>query len=169
MTRGQIWQNFPKLLRFMALFPSLPCCGNIKGERKGGYLHPVASPLSLCTVGLATALSHRCNIAVLVEARPNCTPQSHGSTVSALAVAATSWVLFCPTFLSVKKSAFLSRATWLKLSKSESTGTERQKRSRKLAPVQVIISVNSLVFRRKIITSTGFYRCCAPARQHQQW
>ena len=23
MARGQIWQNFPKLLRFMALFPSL--------------------------------------------------------------------------------------------------------------------------------------------------
>ena len=30
MARGQIWQNFPKLLRFMALFPSLkliPHCG----------------------------------------------------------------------------------------------------------------------------------------------
>ena len=44
-----------------------------------------------------------------------------------------------------------------------STGTERQKRSQNLAPVLVIISGNSLVFSGKITTSTGFYRCCAPA------
>ena len=36
------------------------------------------------------------------------------------------------------------------------------KRSQNSAPVLVIISGNSLVFSRKIITSTGFYRCCAP-------
>ena len=35
-----------------------------------------------------------------------------------------------------------------------------------LAPALVIIWGNSLVFLRKIITSTGFYRCCAPTRQH---
>ena len=46
--------------------------------------------------------------------------------------------------------------------KITSTSTERQKRSQILAPVLVIISGNSLVFSRKIITSTGFYRCCAP-------
>ena len=45
--------------------------------------------------------------------------------------------------------------------KFTSTSTERQKRSQKLAPVLVIISGNSLVFSRKIITSAGFYRCCA--------
>ena len=39
---------------------------------------------------------------------------------------------------------------------------QRQKRSQNLAPVLVIISENFLVFSRKIITSTGFYRCCAP-------
>ena len=46
--------------------------------------------------------------------------------------------------------------------KITSASTERQKRSQNLAPVLVIISGNSLVFSRKIITSTGFYRCCAP-------
>ena len=46
--------------------------------------------------------------------------------------------------------------------KITSTSTERQKGSQHLAPVLVIISGNSLVFSRKIITSTGFYRCCAP-------
>ena len=51
--------------------------------------------------------------------------------------------------------------------KITSTSTERQKRSQNLAPVLVIISGHSLVFSRKIITSLGFYRCCAPARQHQ--
>ena len=45
--------------------------------------------------------------------------------------------------------------------KITSTSTERQKRSQNLAPVLVIIFENSLVFSRKIITSTGFYRCCA--------
>ena len=44
--------------------------------------------------------------------------------------------------------------------KIPSTSTERQRRSQNLAPVLVIISGNSLVFPRKIITSTGFYRCC---------
>ena len=43
-----------------------------------------------------------------------------------------------------------------------STSTERQKRSQNLAPVLVIISGKSLVFSRKIITSTDFYRYCAP-------
>ena len=45
--------------------------------------------------------------------------------------------------------------------KMTSTGTERQKRSQNLAPVLVILSGNSLVFSRKIITSTGFCLCCA--------
>ena len=45
--------------------------------------------------------------------------------------------------------------------KIPSTSTERQKRSQNLAPVLVIISGNSLVFSRKMITSTGSYRCCA--------
>ena len=55
--------------------------------------------------------------------------------------------------------------SWLKLTprlKITSTSAERQKRSQNLAPVLVIISGNSLVFYRKIITSTGFYRYCAP-------
>ena len=59
------------------------------------------------------------------------------------------------------------RATHHRRVKITSASTERQKRSQNLAPVLVIISGNSLVFSRKIITSTGFYRCCAPARQHQ--
>ena len=46
--------------------------------------------------------------------------------------------------------------------KITSTSTERQKRSQNSAPVLVIIFGNSLVFSRKIITSTGFYRYCAP-------
>ena len=46
--------------------------------------------------------------------------------------------------------------------KITSTSTERHKRSQNLAPVLGIISGNSLVFSRKIISSTGFYRCCAP-------
>ena len=40
-------------------------------------------------------------------------------------------------------------------------GEIRSKRSQNLAPVLVIISGNSLAFSRKIITSTGFYWCCA--------
>ena len=51
--------------------------------------------------------------------------------------------------------------------KITSTGTEGQKRSKHLAPVLVIISGNSLVFSRKIITSTGFTGAAPPARQHQ--
>ena len=43
-----------------------------------------------------------------------------------------------------------------------STSTERQKRSQNLAPVLVIISGNSLVLSRKMITSIGFYRGCVP-------
>ena len=46
--------------------------------------------------------------------------------------------------------------------KITSTSTERQKRSQNSAPVLVIFFGNSLVFSRKIITSTGFYRYCAP-------
>ena len=45
--------------------------------------------------------------------------------------------------------------------KITSTGTEGQKLHENLAPVLVIISGKSLVFSRKIITSTGFYRYCA--------
>ena len=45
--------------------------------------------------------------------------------------------------------------------KITTTSTERQKRSQNLAPVLAILSGNSLVFSRKIITSTGFYRCSA--------
>ena len=48
-----------------------------------------------------------------------------------------------------------------------STSTERQKRCQNLAPAPVIISGNSLVFSRKIITSTGFTGAAPPARQHQ--
>ena len=40
--------------------------------------------------------------------------------------------------------------------------TEGQKLHENLAPVLVIISGKSLVFSRKIITSTVFYRYCAP-------
>ena len=40
--------------------------------------------------------------------------------------------------------------------------TEGQKLQENLAPVLVIISWKSLVFSRKIITSTGFYRHCGP-------
>ena len=47
--------------------------------------------------------------------------------------------------------------------KFTSTSTEGQKLHENLAPVLVIISGKSLVFSRKIITSTGFYRYCAPA------
>ena len=40
--------------------------------------------------------------------------------------------------------------------------------AKNLAPVLLVISGNSLVFSRKVITSTGFYQCCAPWRvQHQ--
>ena len=46
--------------------------------------------------------------------------------------------------------------------KITSTSIERQKRSQNLAPVLVITSGNSLVFSTKMITSTGFYRYCAP-------
>ena len=46
--------------------------------------------------------------------------------------------------------------------KITTTSTEGQKRHENVAPVLVIIFGNSLVFSRKIITSTGFYRCCAP-------
>ena len=35
MARGQIWQNFPKLLRFMALFPSLEKCFIPKQKSQG--------------------------------------------------------------------------------------------------------------------------------------
>ena len=47
--------------------------------------------------------------------------------------------------------------------------TEGQKCHQSLAPVLAIISGNSLVVSSKIITSTGFYWCCASTRQHQQW
>ena len=40
------------------------------------------------------------------------------------------------------------------------TSTEREKPSQIFAPVLVIISGNSLVFSRIMITSTGFYWCC---------
>ena len=40
--------------------------------------------------------------------------------------------------------------------------TEGQKVDENLAPVQVIISGHSLVFSKKIITSTGFHQHCAP-------
>ena len=46
--------------------------------------------------------------------------------------------------------------------KKDQYSTEGQKRHQNLAPVLVIISGKSLVFSMKIITSTGFYRCCAP-------
>ena len=47
-------------------------------------------------------------------------------------------------------------------------GTEGQKFHQDLAPVLAMTSGNSLAFSRKTITSTDFYRCCAPTRQHQQ-
>ena len=46
--------------------------------------------------------------------------------------------------------------------KITSTSTEGQKLHENLAPVLVITSGKSLVFSRKIITSTGFCRHCAP-------
>ena len=54
-----------------------------------------------------------------------------------------------------------AKGVWLGDSKITTTSTERQKRSQNLAPVLVIISGNSLVFSKKIITSTGFHQCCA--------
>ena len=48
--------------------------------------------------------------------------------------------------------------------KITSTSTERQKRSQNLAPALVILSGNSLVFSRKIITSAGFCRVLRPRR-----
>ena len=51
-------------------------------------------------------------------------------------------------------------------SRITSASTERQKRSQDSAPVLVIISGNSLVFSRKIMTSTGFTGAAPPARQH---
>ena len=45
--------------------------------------------------------------------------------------------------------------------------TEGQKRHQNLAPVLVTILVKSLVFSWINVTSAGFYRCCAPMRQHQ--
>ena len=45
--------------------------------------------------------------------------------------------------------------------------TGGQKFHQNVAPVLVIILWNSLVFSRKIITSTDFYRYCAPTHQHQ--
>ena len=62
---------------------------------------------------------------------------------------------------SCNKSSLLSKIEVGDL-KMTSTSIERQKRSQNLALVPVIISGNSLVFSRKIITSTGFHRCCAP-------
>ena len=56
----------------------------------------------------------------------------------------------------------LKLPTCLGTSKITSTSTEGQKLHENLAPVLVIISGKSLVFSRKIITSTGFYRYCAP-------
>ena len=46
--------------------------------------------------------------------------------------------------------------------KNTSTSTERQKRSQNSAPVLVISFGNSLVFSRKIITSTGFLPVLRP-------
>ena len=66
-----------------------------------------------------------------------------------------------PPPLSTKGLWGLSK--WVGDLKITSTSAERQKRSQSLAPVLVIISGNSLVFSRKIITSTNFYRYCAPA------
>ena len=67
--------------------------------------------------------------------------------------------------LSLSFSFSFSRCLCLRLLgdiKITSTSTERQKRSQNLAPVLIMIYGNSLVFSRKIITSTGLYRCCAP-------
>ena len=58
--------------------------------------------------------------------------------------------------------AFPDKAFFFGDLKITSTSTERQKRSQNLAPVLLIISGKSLVFSRKIITSTDFYRYCAP-------
>ena len=53
--------------------------------------------------------------------------------------------------------------------KNYQCSTEGQKLQQNLAPVLAIISGTSLVFSRKIVTSSGFYRCCAPPRQQQHW
>ena len=52
--------------------------------------------------------------------------------------------------------------------KITSTSAERQKRSQNLAPVLVTISGNSLVFSRKIITSTAKLRAQAAFPQAQR-
>ena len=43
----------------------------------------------------------------------------------------------------------------------------KSEKSPNLAPVLVIVSGNSLVFSRTVITSTVFYRCCALTHQRQ--
>ena len=45
--------------------------------------------------------------------------------------------------------------------------TERRKQCQNLAPGLVTMSGISLVFSRKILTGTGFYRCCAPGASAQ--
>ena len=56
------------------------------------------------------------------------------------------------SFWSILASSMLKSVGDLKIT---STSTERQKHSQNLAPVLVIIFGNSLVFPRKIITSTA--------------
>ena len=51
--------------------------------------------------------------------------------------------------------------------KSYQCSTERQKCDIISAPVLVIILWNFLLISREIITSTDFYQCCTPTRQHQ--
>ena len=45
----------------------------------------------------------------------------------------------------------------------------KSKIARNFAPVLVIISGNFQAFFWKISNTTVFYRCCAPASQHQYW
>ena len=51
---------------------------------------------------------------------------------------------------------------WDRSLKNYQYSTEGQNFHENLAPVLVVISGNSLAFYRKIISSTGFYRYCAP-------
>ena len=67
---------------------------------------------------------------------------------------------FATTKFPAERSSFIT--LYIGDLKITSASIERQKRSQNLAPVLVIISGKSLVFSRKLITSTDFYRYCAP-------
>ena len=71
------------------------------------------------------------------------------------------WIFWALVIFTVADFKFW-RICLVNISVGMSTSTEGQKLPENLAPVLVIISGKSLVFSRKMITSTGFYRYCAP-------